>query len=1023
MTTPAKDRKTFQGIIIRRHTLTACGMLLAALLIFTSSSSAQIKTLYNFAGATSDGATPYAGLLIGTGNVLYGTTTSGGTSKHGIVFSLSPPTSPGGSWTEAVLHSFKGGTKDGANPYLGALVADANGVLYGTTEYGGAANKGVVFSLTPPASEGGSWTEDVLYAFAGGNDGANPFAGLTMDSSGVLYGTTSAGGPSGSGTVFSLTPPASQGGSWTEEVIYSFTGFGDGATPYAGVVIGTGETLYGTTTYGGAANDGTIYALTPPASQGGAWTKTTLYSFSGLTDGAWPAATVIGSGGVLYGTTQAGGTSGRGTVYSLTPPASQGGSPSEAVLYNFTGGLDGFAPYSSLTVNSSGILYGTTEFGGHSGTGVIFSMTPPAVSGGSWTESVLYSFTGLSDGGWPVANVVIGTGGLLYGVTSSGGTSPNGTAYQFTVASYTISGKVTLGGSGLSGVTVTLSGSQTGTSTTDGSGNYSFTLQAGGTYTITPSLAGYAFTPSSQTFNNLSANQTVDFTAVPTYTISGQVTLSGSGLSGVTMTLSGSQSGSTTTDTSGNYSFTVPGSGSYTITPSWASYTFTPPSKTFNNLSGNQVANFVATAPTYTISGQVTLSGSALSGVTMTLSGSQSGSTTTDGSGNYSFSVQGGGNYTVTPSLTGYMFAPPSQSYTNLADNQTANFSASPVVPTYTISGQVILSGNGLAGVTVKLTGSQGATAVTNSTGNYSFTVHAGGNYTVTPLFSGYIFSPPNQSFNNLSANQTANFIAKVPSDFNGDGHPDVVWEEPVVGWAQVWYLGGSQGVTLTGAANVTQTNPWQVVGVGDFDGNGIPDLVWQDPVSGAVQVWYLGGAGGVTLVSAVNITNKNAWHVVSVGDFNQDGHPDLLWQDPNSGWAQIWYLTGSQGNTLSGAANLTLSNKWRVVGTGDFNNDGFLDVLWQDPVSGTVQLWYMAGSTPGAQGTQFVSAVNLTGPMTTKVAAIADFNRDGHPDVVFQDPASGAATVYYYTGSQGTTPDGTAVLSTGNPWYIAGPR
>ena len=146
----------------------------------------------------------------------------------------------------------------------------------------------------------------------------------------------------------------------------------------------------------------------------------------------------------------------------------------------------------------------------------------------------------------------------------------------------------------------------------------------------------------------------------------------------------------------------------------------------------------------------------------MTLSGSQSGSTGTNGSGSYSFSEQAGGNYTVTPSLGGYTFSPPSASFNGLSGNQTANFTANPVVVDYTISGQVTLSGNGLNGVTMTLSGSQSGSTGTNGSGGYSFTEPAGGNYTVTPSLSGYTFSPPSQTFNGLSGNQAANFSASA---------------------------------------------------------------------------------------------------------------------------------------------------------------------------------------------------------------------------------------------------------------------
>ncbi|SPF44420.1 hypothetical protein SBA4_3210023 [Candidatus Sulfopaludibacter sp. SbA4] len=279
-----------------------------------------------------------------------------------------------------------------------------------------------------------------------------------------------------------------------------------------------------------------------------------------------------------------------------------------------------------------------------------------------------------------------------------------------------------------------------------------------GNYTVTPTRTGYTFS-APQTFNNLSANQTANFTATPiTYTISGQVTASGAALAGVTVTLSGSQTGATTTDNSGNYTFTaLAPAGNYTVTPTRTGYAFSAP-QTFNGLSTNQTANFTATPITYTISGQMTLSGTGLPGVTVTLTGSQTGSATTDNSGNYSFTALAAvGNYTVTPTRTGYTFSAP-QTFNNLSANQTANFTATPI--TYTISGQMTVSGTGLPGVTVTLTGSQPGSATTDNSGNYSFTaLAAGGNYTVTPSRTGYTFSAP-QTFNNLSANQTANFTA-----------------------------------------------------------------------------------------------------------------------------------------------------------------------------------------------------------------------------------------------------------------------
>jgi uncharacterized repeat protein (TIGR03803 family) len=397
------------------------------LLVFAACTRAQtpsptLTTLYT---GGMGGAQPYAGVVIGSGGVLYGTATYGGTGSCylgcGTVFSLTPPASSGGAWTEAVLHSFGG--SDGSYPEA-SVVIGSGGVLYGTTTFGGSGpcsnGCGTVFSLTPPASPGGAWTEAVLYNFQGSgvsNPGVSP---LVIGSGGVLYGTAGT-------AVFSLTPAAPPGGAWTEAVLYNFQSGSPLSGSPLGVVIGSAGALYGATSDGGSGSCpggcGTVFSLTPPASPGGVWTETVVHSFAAAIDAAFPdAGVVIGNGGVLYGTGAYGGTGscpgGCGAVFSLAPPTSPGGAWTETVLYSFRGGSDGSGPTAGVVVGSGGVLYGTTA-GTGSGAGTVFSLTPPASPGGAWTEAVLHDFTCGSDGCSPFAGVVIGSGGVLYGTTFS----------------------------------------------------------------------------------------------------------------------------------------------------------------------------------------------------------------------------------------------------------------------------------------------------------------------------------------------------------------------------------------------------------------------------------------------------------------------------------------------------------------------------------------------------------------------------------------------------------------------------
>jgi uncharacterized repeat protein (TIGR03803 family) len=313
--------------------------------------AATLTTLYSFCSQAScaDGELPYAGLISVSGK-LYGTTAYGGAENDGTVFSIAPQRG------ETVLHSFGRPASDGEVPYAGLI--KAGGELYGTTIGGGQQNSGTVFSITRQGHE------KVLHSFgSAAGDGENPQAGL-IDVAGTLYGTTSGGGThDGRGTVFSITLQGH------EKVLHSFGGVtGDGQYPYAGL-INVGGTLYGTTYGGGAFESGTVFSITPEGAE------TVLYSFRTTAgDGYAPHAGLINVGGTLYGTTVFGGADGDGTVFSITRRGHA------KVLYSFGSAAgDGEGPEAPL-INVDGTLYGTTFSGGAYDGGTVFSVTLPGAS-------------------------------------------------------------------------------------------------------------------------------------------------------------------------------------------------------------------------------------------------------------------------------------------------------------------------------------------------------------------------------------------------------------------------------------------------------------------------------------------------------------------------------------------------------------------------------------------------------------------------------------------------------------------
>jgi uncharacterized repeat protein (TIGR03803 family) len=310
-----------------------------------------------------------------------------------------------------ILHEFVS-LHDGAEP-LSGLIFDQSGNLYGTTATGRRDANSMVFQLTPNLD--GSWTEKVLYQFTGSSDGGEPHAGVILDKAGNLYGTTINGGNVGCGVVFKLTPNAD--GSWTESVLYSFMGGNDGCAPYAGLIFDQAGNLYGTTLSGGSLQLGTVFELSRSS---GGWKESTLYSFKGGNDGNYPYASLIfDQGGNLYGTTIYGGSYYQhGIAFQLTPSPDK--SWSEKVLYRFTGGVDGDLPVASLILDQTGNLYGTTLFGGTYKSGTVFQLTRKP--DGSWKEKVLHSFhPGGKDGYEPSSGLIFDATGNLYGTTRFGG--------------------------------------------------------------------------------------------------------------------------------------------------------------------------------------------------------------------------------------------------------------------------------------------------------------------------------------------------------------------------------------------------------------------------------------------------------------------------------------------------------------------------------------------------------------------------------------------------------------------------
>jgi uncharacterized repeat protein (TIGR03803 family) len=326
-----------------------------------------------------------------------------------------------------VLYSFTGGT-DGGEPYKGVTL-DAQGNIYGTAgvggKYVGPCTDTGCGVVFKLTNSGGTWNYSVIHSFTGGSDGWGPGAGVTVDSHAAVYGMTPLGGKSNAGVIYQLKRDAS--GTWREKIIHSFTGGNDGLGGSAGRLLPDGAGgFFGACTAGGANGDGVVFRISPGAS--GSWTLKPLYQFKGMPDAGFPYGSLLrDKSGNLYGTSYYDGANDLGAVYKLT---NNGGSWSESVLYSFKGGSDGSGPISNLVFDSAGNLYGTASEGGSAscGCGTIFRLSP---SGGTWKESTVHQFMGPPDGAFVYNGMVVDNLGNFYGATVHGGTANEGSIYKF----------------------------------------------------------------------------------------------------------------------------------------------------------------------------------------------------------------------------------------------------------------------------------------------------------------------------------------------------------------------------------------------------------------------------------------------------------------------------------------------------------------------------------------------------------------------------------------------------------------
>jgi uncharacterized repeat protein (TIGR03803 family) len=823
-----------------RTLLRGAAFLLAVATILSigaGSAAAQESVLYNFGNTSTDGKAPESALIFDSKGNLYGATSSGGAHSLGTVFELSPGT--GGVWTEKILYSFGVTTSDAEAPQ--GIVFDSKGNIFGTAGEG-QYGYGSVFELSPQA--GGTWTEQVIHSFnLGETDGYDPAGVPAVDSAGNVYVVTGAGGTDDSGAVVEISPAT--GGTWTEKILVSFGPTFGVSGAAAGLIFDSKGNLYGTTYNGGANNGGSVFQLSPGT--GGTWTETILHSFpvNLTTDGSFPnGELVLDSGGNVYGMTHSGGAVLYGTVFEVSPQT--GGTWTEKVLYNFDptdAHADGESPVGALAFDSKGNLYGATYFeegGAFGGDGCVFKLTPQ--SGGTWTEQVLYIFTGdytpedvAMNGIFPEAGVVIDSSGNLYGTTSGGGInngegvlyiigpepvaatpifSPGegtyGAAQMVTLTDATPGATIYYSNNGTPDTTSTMytgpfavSSTQTLTAFATAT-NYVDSNYTVARFTITPTAATPIFSPAAGTYTSPQTVTISDATSGATiyYTTNGTTPTASSTKYTAAITVSATETLEAIAVASGDAN-SATASATYTIqNPTAATPVFSPAVGTYTSAQSVTITDSTSGATIYyTINGTTPTTSSTKYTGAIAVSATETIEAIAVATG-YTNSAVASATYTITPPAATPVFAPVAGTYT-AAQSVTITDSTSGATIYYTTNGTTPTTSSTKYTGAIAVPATETIKAIATATG-YSSSATASATYTINlPIAATPVFSPVAGTYDSIESVTIADATAGATIYYTTNGTAP-----------------SASATKYTGAITVSQTETIEAIAIAAGYGN-----------------------------------------------------------------------------------------------------------------------------------------------------------------------------------------------------------